>query len=210
MVLGLAYLTDIMIMLFIHLTHHQVLPIISQRQLDSSFTILLYSARNEAGYSKHLWWQACCPSHTCMHAHAHTLDQIMVVYYISVPLTRSLSTPFIVILFATKYTRQTNVVIHQIFLCSLRFSWNSFLGRFESPGIAVTELYTPWILICFYFCLKFIIRCKFLSNSKGHRLLYQIASCLFCLIEHCHAGDQQWSITDQHGNDCKHYTVLYY
>ena len=54
MVLGLAYLTDIMIMLFIHLAHHQVLPIISQRQLDSSFTILLYSARNEAGYSKHL------------------------------------------------------------------------------------------------------------------------------------------------------------
>ena len=133
MVLGLAYLTDIMIMLFIHLAHHQVLPIISQRQLDSSFTILLYSARNEAGYSKHRWWQACCPSHTCMHAHAHTLDQIMVVY-LSLPLTRSLSTPFIVILFATKYTRQTNVVIHQIFLCSplflelfswpLRESWN--------------------------------------------------------------------------------------
>ena len=139
MVLGLAYFTDIMIMLFNHLAHHQELPIISQRQLDSSFTILLYNARNEAGYSKYLWWRACCTSHTCMHAQAHTFDQIMVGV---ITLMRSLSTPFIVILFATKYTRQTNVVVHQIFLCSLHFSWNSsLLGRFESPGIAVTVVH---------------------------------------------------------------------
>ena len=66
----IAYFADIMIMFFIHFVHHQVLAIISQGQLDSSFTILLYSAKDVSASC--IGKNVMIHKHMHMHTHTHT------------------------------------------------------------------------------------------------------------------------------------------
>ena len=73
------------------------------------------------------------------------------------PLMGSLSTAFVAVLSATKYTTEIDGVINQVLLCFPCFAWCSLLCSLKSSGVTVVQLHTVIVFIRSYFPLQFII-----------------------------------------------------